>query len=121
MIYCQLRLSSQAIKLLVKTQGAIPISYMQALNDNLRQANEIEHLQKITKDYSLVKKLIDENEMVKKLASDKDQQIRNLAKEKEEEITKLAKEKDEEIANLKTALSQLLLSNKMGVSRPKQI
>ena len=39
--YCQLRISSDAIKLLVKTQGAIPISYMQALNDNLRQANEI--------------------------------------------------------------------------------
>ena len=39
LIYCQLRLSSQAIKLLVKTQGAIPISYMQALNDNLRRAN----------------------------------------------------------------------------------
>ena len=41
LIYCQLRISSDAIKLLVKTQGAIPISYMQALNDNLRQANEI--------------------------------------------------------------------------------
>ena len=72
---------------------------MDALNDNLRQANEIEHLQKITKDYCHVKKLIDENE----------------------QVNKLAKEKDEEIANLKTALSQLLLSNKMGVSRPKQI
>ena len=36
---------------------------------------QIEHLKKITQDYSNVKKLIDENEQVKKLANEKDQQI----------------------------------------------
>ena len=48
MIYCQLKLTSEAIKLLIKTKGDIPISYMHSFNENLRQANEIEQLKKIT-------------------------------------------------------------------------
>ena len=44
MIYCQLKLTSEAIKLLIKTNGDIPISYLQSLNENLRQAKEIEQL-----------------------------------------------------------------------------
>ena len=78
LIYCQFKIASEAIKLLIKTKGAIPNSYMHALNDNLRQANEIEQLKKITKDYSQVKKLIDEMEELKKenaqLKQEKDHQ-----------------------------------------------
>ena len=48
MIYCQLKLTSEAIKLLIKTKGDIPISYMHALNEKLRLTNENEQLQKIT-------------------------------------------------------------------------
>jgi hypothetical protein len=62
LFYCQLKLSTQAIKLLIKTQGDFPNTYLHALNDNLRLTIENEQLQKITKDYSQVKKLIVENE-----------------------------------------------------------
>ena len=59
-------MSSKAIKLLIETKGAIPNSYMHALNDIKKLTNENEQLQKITKDYTQVKKLIDENEQIKK-------------------------------------------------------
>ena len=52
MIYCQLKLTSEAIKLLIKTKGDIPISYLHSLNENLSLKNENEQLKKITKDYS---------------------------------------------------------------------
>ena len=100
MIYCRLKLSNEAIKLLIKTKGDIPISYMHCLNENWRQANEIEQLQKITQDYSYVKKIISENEQVKQLANNKDQQIRRLTDE-HVQFAKLAKEKDQEITQLK--------------------
>ena len=42
LIYCQLKLSSQAIQMLIKTKGAIPNTFMDAFNDNQRLASEIE-------------------------------------------------------------------------------
>ena len=57
LIYCQLKLTSEAIKLLIKTKGDIPISYLHSLNENLSLKNENEQLKKITKDYCHVKKL----------------------------------------------------------------
>ena len=42
LIYCQLKISSEAIKLLIKTKGAIPNSYMHALKDNLKLTHEVE-------------------------------------------------------------------------------
>ena len=44
MIYCQLKISSQAIKLLIKTKGAIPNSFMQSLNDNMKLTNQVDQL-----------------------------------------------------------------------------
>ena len=44
LIYCQLKISSEAIKLLIKTLGAIPNSYMHALKDNLKLTEEVEQL-----------------------------------------------------------------------------
>ena len=53
--------------MLVETKGDIPNTFMHAFEDNKRQTNEIEHLKKITKDYSEVnKKVIDENAQLKK-------------------------------------------------------
>ena len=72
MIYCQLKISSKAIKLLIKSKGAIPNSFMHAFNDNLKLTNENEQLQKITKDYTQVKKLIDENKQKDKEIKQKD-------------------------------------------------
>ncbi len=92
LFYCQLKLSREAIQMLVETKGAIANSYMHAYKDILRLTNEIDQLRNITKDYSHVKKIIDENEFVKKLAKDKERQIAKLANEHEEEIKKLKNE-----------------------------
>jgi hypothetical protein len=51
--------------MLIKTKGAIPNNFLHALQDILRLTSENELLQKITKDYSHVKKIVDENEQVK--------------------------------------------------------
>jgi hypothetical protein len=91
LFYCQLKLSSEAIQMLVETKGAIANTFMHAFKDNLRLTNENDQLRNITKDYSHVKKIIDENEFVKKLAKDKDRQI----KDKDRQITKLANEMEE--------------------------
>ena len=45
---------------------------MHAFNDNLKLTNENEQLQKITKDYTQVKKLIDENKQKDKEIKQKD-------------------------------------------------
>ncbi len=95
LFYCQLKLSSEAIQMLVETKGAIANTYMHAFKDILRLTNEIDQLRNITKDYLHVKKIIDENEFVKKLAKDKDLQNTKLAIEKEEEIKKLKNEMEE--------------------------
>lgn len=71
MIYCQLIISSQAIKLLIETKGAIPNSYMHALKDNLKLINENEQAKKIAKDKDeLITKLIKETEQAKELFKD---------------------------------------------------
>ena len=44
MIYCQLKISSHAIKLLIESKGAIPNSYMHAFKDNLKLTNEVKQL-----------------------------------------------------------------------------
>ena len=41
LIYCQLKISSEAIKLLTATKGAIPNSYMHALKENLKLTHEV--------------------------------------------------------------------------------
>ena len=69
--------------MLIKTKGAIPNTFMHALQDNLRLTNEVEKLRKNTNDESAVKKLIDENEQVKKLAKLKEEEIKNLTNEME--------------------------------------
>ena len=117
LIYCQLKIPSEAIRMLIETQGAIPNTFMHAFKDNLRQTNEIEHLKKITQDYSNVKKLIDENEQVKKLSKYKDQQITKLANERDQ-AKKLNNEKDQQIAKLASESDQKVeeikkLSNEM--------
>lgn len=61
LIYCELKIGSEAIKLLIETKGAIPNSYMHALKDNL--------------------KLINENELAKKIAKDRDEHISKLIEE----------------------------------------
>ena len=56
--------------------------------------NENEQVNKLASDRDQqIRKLANENEQVKKLASDKDQQIRKLAYENER-VKKLAKEKE---------------------------
>ena len=40
LIFCQLKITSEAIKLLIETKGAIPNSYMHALKVNLELTNE---------------------------------------------------------------------------------
>ena len=44
MIYCKLKINSEAIKLLIETKGAVPKSYMHALKDNLKLIHENEIL-----------------------------------------------------------------------------
>ena len=44
LIYCQLKINSEAIKLLIETKGAVPKSYMHALKDNLKLIHENEIL-----------------------------------------------------------------------------
>ena len=65
--------------MLIETKGAIPNTFMHALQDNVRLTQENEQLQKITKDSSQIKQLIDENEQVKKLVKEKDQMLTELA------------------------------------------
>ena len=62
LIYCQLKLANKAIQLLVESKGAIPNTFMHAFQDILRLTDENDQLLKITKDYSHVKKIIEENE-----------------------------------------------------------
>ena len=88
MIYCQLKINSEAIKLLIETKGAVPKSYMHALKDNLKLNNENEQLKKITKDYTHVRKLIEENQHAKKLTKEhwklgfeKDQYFQKITKD----------------------------------------
>ena len=98
LIYCQLKLSSEAIKLLIETKGAIPETYMQALKDNLQLINENEQAKKLNKD---------KDEQIKKLTTEKDQEIKKLATEKDQEIKKLVIEMEEqrkENSRLKEAL-----------------
>ena len=73
MIYCQLKLSSEAIKKLDETKGAIPSTFMHAFEENQRLTKENENLNKITDDYSQVKLFIDENREMKKVATESDQ------------------------------------------------
>jgi hypothetical protein len=40
LFYCQLKLSSEAIQMLIETKGAIANTYMHAFKDNLRLTNE---------------------------------------------------------------------------------
>ena len=42
LFYCQLKLSSEAIQMLVETKGAIANTYMHAFKDNLKLTNEID-------------------------------------------------------------------------------
>ena len=60
MIYCQMKLTSEAIKLLIKTKGDIPISYMHAFNEVLRKANENEQqaneIQQLTSEIQQLRK-----------------------------------------------------------------
>ena len=44
--YCNVKLSSAAIKLLHKTKGALPTTYMHALSDIKRLTNENEKIKK---------------------------------------------------------------------------
>ena len=95
--------------MLVETKGAIANTFMHAFKDNLRLTNENDQLRNITKDYSHVKKIIDENEFVKKLAKDKDLQIRKLANE--HELAKLVIEKEEENKKLKNEMEEMKKKN----------
>ena len=106
LFYCQLKLSSEAIQMLVETKGAIANTFMHAFKDNLRLTNENDQLRNITKDYSHVKKIIDENEFVKKLAKDRLRQITKLANE-HEFVAKLANEKEEENKKLKNEMEEM--------------
>ncbi len=55
LFYCQLKISTQAIKLLLKTKGTFPDTYLHALNENLR----------LTIDNEQNKKFASENEELK--------------------------------------------------------
>jgi hypothetical protein len=66
LFYCQLKLCSEAIQMLIESKGAIPNTFMQAFKENKSLANEIDELRKITKDYSHVKKIMEENKKLKK-------------------------------------------------------
>jgi hypothetical protein len=57
-----------------------------------------------------VKKIIEENEFLKKLAKDKDQQIAKLANE--HELAKLVIEKEEENKKLKNEMEEILKNQK---------
>ena len=85
LIYCQLKISSEAIKLLIATKGAIPKSYMHALKDVMKLTHENQELSKITKDYTQVKKLIEESKETKKIA----EELQKVVEDQKKEIARL--------------------------------
>ena len=96
--------------MLIETKGAIANTYMHAFKDILRLTNENDQLRNITKNYSHVKKIIEENEFLKKLAKEKDRQIAQLANE--HELAKLVIEKEEENKKLKNEMEEILKNQK---------
>ena len=60
LIYCQLKISSEAIKLLIATKGAIPNSYMHALKDNLKLTHENQELKETKKIAEELQKVVED-------------------------------------------------------------